>query len=190
MSLEDKIEALTKAVEANTAAVEKQNETVAKALGGSAAKSTGTAAKSTTAKKTTTRKSTAKPKALTGEDIRGLYGPYLAGASDKATKKRLIETTKPLLEHFGVDKITEVDEDQRKEAMEFGKMLVDAFEEGGIEAAEAVEFPFMEDADDDGDDGDDGDDDDDDDDDGVCGRRTGRPDDADPSTCRCTSFQE
>lgn len=151
MSLEAKIEALTTAVEALTEQVTAQNETVAKALGGkaaTAAKSTGTTAKKTT---TTAKKTTAKPKAPTAEDIRALFGPYLAGASDKATKKRLIETTKPLLEHFGVDKITEVDEEQRKEALEYGQMLVDAFEEGGIDAAEEVTFPFSEDGDDDGD---------------------------------------
>lgn len=155
MSLEAKIEALTSAVEALTEQVTQQNETVAKALGGKAAttasKSTGTAAKKTTTT-STAKKTTAKPKAPTAEDIRGLFGPYLAGASDKATKKRLIETTKPLLEHFGVDKITEVDEDQRKEALEYGQMLVDAFEEGGIDAAEEVTFPFSEDGgDEDGD---------------------------------------
>ena len=158
MSLEAKIEALTSAVEALTEQVKTQNDTVAKALGGKAAtasKSTGTASKTTTTKATTTKKDT-KPKAPTAEDIRGLFGPYLAGASDKATKKRLIETTKPLLEHFGVDKITEVDEDQRKEVLEYGQMLVDAFEEGGIDAAEEVTFPFSEDGgDDDGDEDDD-----------------------------------
>lgn len=158
MSLEAKIEALTAAVEALTVQVTAQNETVAKALGNKATgttKATGTASKTTTTKATTTKKDT-KPKAPTAEDIRGLFGPYLAGASDKATKKRLIETTKPLLEHFGVDKITEVDEDQRKEALEYGQMLVDAFEEGGIDAAEEVTFPFSEDGgDDDGDEDDD-----------------------------------
>lgn len=156
MSLEAKIEALTTAVEALTEQVTAQNATVAKALGGkaaTAAKATGTTAKKTT---TTAKKTTAKPKAPTAEDIRGLFGPYLAGATDKATKKRLIETTKPLLEHFGCDKITEVDEEQRQEALNYGQMLVDAFEEGGIDAAEEVTFPFSEDGgDDDGDDDDD-----------------------------------
>lgn len=162
MSLEAKIEALTAAVEALTEQVTTQNATVAKALGGKAAtgstasKSTGTAAKKTTT--STAKKTTAKPKAPTAEDIRGLFGPYLAGATDKATKKRLIETTKPLLEHFGVDKITEVDEEQRKEALEYGQMLVDAFEEGGIDAAEEVTFPFSEDGDGDGEEDEDEDD--------------------------------
>lgn len=162
MSLEAKIEALTAAVEALTEQVTTQNATVAKALGGkattgsTASKSTGTAAKKTTT--STAKKTTAKPKAPTAEDIRGLFGPYLAGATDKATKKRLIETTKPLLEHFGVDKITEVDEEQRKEALEYGQMLVDAFEEGGIDAAEEVTFPFSEDGDGDGDEDEDEDD--------------------------------
>ena len=43
--------------------------------------------------------------------------------------------------------------------MKYGQMLVDAFEEGGIDAAEDVRFPFMSD--------DDGDEDEDEDDDGV-----------------------
>lgn len=157
MSLEEAIKANTAAVEALRAAVTQQNETVAKALGakgGTAAKSTST----TAAKKTTTtKKAPAKPKALTAEDVRSLFGPYLAGAADKATKKRLIETTKPLLEHFGVDKITEVDAEQREEALKLGQMLVDAFEEGGIDAAEIVQFPFMGEDSDDEDDDEDGD---------------------------------
>lgn len=164
MSLEAKIEALTGAVEALTEQVKTQNETVAKALGG---KATGTAAKSTTTKATgtaakkttTTKKTTTKPKAPTEADIRELFGPYLAGASDKATKKRLIETTKPLLEHFGVDRVTEVAEEQRQEALDLGKLLVDAFDEGGIDAAEEVRFPFMEDADEGGEDEDEDEDD-------------------------------
>jgi hypothetical protein len=167
MSLEAKIEALTSAVEALTEQVKTQNATVAKALG---AKGTApAAAEKPAAKPAAAEKPAAKPaakpsakaKAPTAEDIRGLFGPYLAGASDKATKKRLIETTKPLLEHFGVDKITEVAEEQRAEALKYGQMLVDAFEEDGIDGAEAVKFPFSED------DGDDGDDDGDEDDDGV-----------------------
>ena len=168
MSLEAKIEALTSAVEALTEQVKTQNATVAKALGskaGAAAPAEKPAAEKPASKPAAAAakpaaKPAAKSKAPTAEDIRGLFGPYLAGASDKATKKRLIETTKPLLEHFGVDKITEVAEEQRAEALKYGQMLVDAFEEGGIDAAEDVTFPFSED-------GDDGDDDDDEDDDGV-----------------------
>lgn len=164
MSLEAKIEALTSAVEALTEQVKTQNATVAKALGskaGAAAPAEKPAAEKPASKPAAkpAAKASAKPKAPTAEDIRGLFGPYLAGASDKATKKRLIETTKPLLEHFGVDKITEVPEEQRAEALKYGQMLVDAFEEGGIDAAEDVTFPFSEDGDDDGDE--------DEDDDGV-----------------------
>ena len=156
MSLEAKIEALTNAVEALTEQVKMQNDTVAKALGSkTAAASKPTATEKAAAK--SAAKPAKKPKALTAEDVRGLFGPYLAGASDKATKKRLIETTKPLLEHFGVDKITEIGEDQRAEALKYGQMLVDAFEEGGIDAAEEVTFPFSED-------GGDGDEDEDEDD--------------------------
>lgn len=146
MSLEEALAANTAALEANTAAVTKQNETVTKALGAkgtAAAKPASTAAKKPAASK----KPPAKPKTKTAEDVRNCFGPYLAGASDKETKKRLIETTKPLLEHFGIDKITEVAEDQREEAIKYGDMLKAAFDEGGVDAAEEVTFPFSEDPD-------------------------------------------
>lgn len=160
MSLEDKIDKLTVAVEALTKQVETQNETVSKALSGKAEgaaskpASTGKAAPKPAA---SGKASSSKKKATTAEDVRGVFGPYLTGAKDVATKKRLIATTKPLLEHFGVERITEVAADQRDEAIKYGKMLTDAFEEGGIDAAEEVRFPFMEDEG--GDEDDDGDDD-------------------------------
>ena len=167
MSLEDKIEKLTSAVEALTQQVETQNETVSKALSGKAEgeaskpASSGKAASKPAAsgKASTGKAASSKKKATTAEDVRGVFGPYLTGAKDVATKKRLIATTKPLLEHFGVERITEVAEDQRDEAIKYGKMLTDAFEEGGIDAAEEVKFPFMEDDDEGDEEEDDGDDD-------------------------------
>lgn len=168
MSLEDKIEKLTSAVEALTEQVSTQNETVSKALSGksdgAASKPASTGGKASTGKASGGKASggkasSSKKKATTAEDVRGVFGPYLTGAKDVPTKKRLIATTKPLLEHFGVERITEVAEDQRDEAIKYGKMLSEAFEEGGIDAAEEVTFPFM-DEEGDGDGDEDGDEDD------------------------------
>lgn len=142
MSIEDTIKANTAAIEALTEAVKSQNATVEKALNGKT-----TTTKPAGTKPAATTKKTTKPKALTDADVRACFGPYLSGASDKATKARLIDTTKPLLEHFGVSKLTDIAEEQRAEAIEYGNMLKAAFDEGGIDDAEAVKFPFSEDQD-------------------------------------------
>lgn len=140
MTIEAKLDALASAVEANTAAVLAQNELVAKALKASGGKPATTAA---TGGKGTSGKTDKAPKTPTVEDVRAVWGPYLAAGKDKDAKKRLIATTKPLLAHFGVDKITEVAEESRAEAIGYGKDLMAAFEDGGVEAAEAVKFDFM-----------------------------------------------
>lgn len=161
MSLEDKIDALTTAVTDLTEQVKVQNETVAKALAGKgeaakpAAKPAAKAADSKPASKPAA-KPAGKKKATTSEDVRNVFGPYLTGAKDVPTKKRLIETTKPLLAHFGVERITEVAEEQRDEAIAYGKMLVEAYENGGIDEAETVRFDFMDEDDGDGDEDGDG----------------------------------
>lgn len=129
---------LTEALGSLTAALSKQNEVVENAL----ASTPRASAKGKTAS-VAKKKSESKP--ATVEDLRGVFGPYLAAGSDKATKKRLIETMKPILSHFGVDRITEIGEEFRSEALEFGKLLAAAYSEGGIDAAEEVRLPFMED---------------------------------------------
>lgn len=94
-------------------------------------------------------------KVTTEDDLKKLFGPYLTGATDKAEKSRLNDTIRPILDEFGAPKITEIPEESRAKAMEYGKMLVDAYNDGGIDAAEKVRFDFMGDEDGDEDEGDD-----------------------------------
>lgn len=153
MSLEEKIETLTAAIESLTEQVKTQNATVAKALGAKADTSKGddgtpVATKSTSTKATKSTSTKTNKKAdgpPTQDDLLGVFGPYLAGASDLPTKKALIETIKPLLEYFGVERISQVDESQRAEAIGYGKQLTEAFADGGLEAAQGVKFDFMQD---------------------------------------------
>ena len=73
------------------------------------------------------------------------FKPYLQAEATPEGKERVIETVKPILQHFGVDKISAVEKEQRREAIGYGDTLMTAHKEGGIDAAEAVRFPFSED---------------------------------------------
>lgn len=145
MALEEELKKNTAALEAMTAALEKQTEL----LEGGMAKASGTAAK-TTAKTTAAKKPAAKKPAAkkptnpTEEDLREKFGGFLTSVEDKPGKKRLTATVKPILEHFGAERVTEIDEENRKEAMGYADLLIAGFEEDGIDGAEAVELPFME----------------------------------------------
>lgn len=157
MSIEAALAANTAALEENTAVQEK---VLAAFMSGSGAKAPAKpAAKSAEekapAKKAPVKKAATK-KAPTEEDIRKMFGPYLAGATDKAEKSRINATIKPILAHFGAEKITEIASDNWVEALGYGQQLVDAFNEGGLDAAEAVTFDFMNEEDGDEDEDDDG----------------------------------
>jgi len=156
MSIEKALADLTSAVAENTAVQEK---VLAALTSGAkpAAASGGTKAADKPASKPA-GKPASKPaakKAPTEDDLKKLFGPYLTGATDKAEKSRLNDTIRPILDEFGAPKITEIPEEHRAKAMEYGKMLVDAYNDGGIDAAEEVRFDFMGDEDGGEDEGDD-----------------------------------
>lgn len=148
MPLEEQLAANTAAVQALTAAIEAQTALiqsgVAKAAGkatapAAAAEKPAAAAKPAAAKKA----APAAKKAPTEEALREKFGPYLSASTDKAEKRRLTATVKPILEHFGVERVTEIAEENRAEAIGYVETLHAAYEEGGIDAAEAVRLPFM-----------------------------------------------
>ena len=160
MSIEKALADLTSAVQENTAVQEK---VLAALTSGAKPAASGKAAdkpessKPAVSGKASSGKST-KSKTPTEDDLKKLFGPYLTGATDKAEKARLNDTIRPILDEFGAAKITEIAEEHRAKAMEYGQMLVDAYNDGGIESAEGVRFDFMGDADE----GDEGDGDEDD----------------------------
>jgi len=82
-----------------------------------------------------------------------LYSGFLSGTTDKAEKKLLAAGVKRILEHFGVDRVTEITEADRAKAMEFGTQLVEAFAESGADGIADVTFEFEggDEGDDDGD---------------------------------------
>lgn len=153
MSLEEAIAANTAALEANTTIQEK----VLAALqsGAKPAAASKAADKPATEKKTTTtvKPGYLKPKAPTEKDLLDVYGGYLGSAADKAEKSRLNDTIRPILDHFGAAKVSEIDSEHYAEAIELGKKLQAAFDEGGADAAEEVDLGLSnEDGDEDGDD--------------------------------------
>jgi len=81
-----------------------------------------------------------KPKAPTEENLREKFGGYLSSVEDKAEKRRLTATVKPILEHFGVERVTEIPEEHRAEAIGYCDLLIAGFEEDGVDGAEAVDL--------------------------------------------------
>lgn len=148
MSLENQIEKNTVAVEALTKAIEAQTALISRGVaianGATPAKAAEKPADKP-AEKPAKAAAKSAPKAPTEEDVRTAYGAYLNSTTDKAERKALIETVKPILDHFGADKVTSIPAENRVEALSFCKTLQDAFNEGGVAAAEEVRFHFMQD---------------------------------------------
>lgn len=158
MSIEKALADLTSAVAANTAVQEK----VLAALTSGAKPASAPA-------KTETKPAADKPapkadkpaagkktdKAPTEKDLLDVYGGYLGSAADKAEKARLNDTIRPILDHFGAAKVSEIAAENYAEAIALGKKLMAAFNEGGVEAAEEVDLGLsQEDGDEDGEDDD------------------------------------
>jgi hypothetical protein len=137
MSLEAAIEKLTAAVEANTAAL--------KAGGGGKASAASAADKAieAEAKRATGAKAAAKPasKKVTLDTIKERFGSYL-GVEDKAERKTRIGHVQAIVDHFGVSKASELEEENWAEALAFLKQ----YEDG-----EEPDFGGDDDGDDDGD---------------------------------------
>ena len=161
MALEEELKKNTAAMTALTAAIETQTTLiqsgVAKAGGGTSTKTTKSAGDKPETAAAKKKRPAAKKKANaapTEEDLRQRFGDYLNGVKDTPGKRRLTATVKQILEHLGAPRVTEIAEGDRKEAMALVDLLVAGFEEDGVDGAEAVVLPFMED---DGEDGDDSD---------------------------------
>lgn len=119
MSLEAAIDKLTAAVEANTAALTGGKVSSAdKAIAAEAARAAG--AKTTTTKKPTTKK-------VTLDTIKERFGGYL-GVEDKAERKQRIANVTAIVEHFGVAKASELEEENWAEALAFLKTYEDGEE--------------------------------------------------------------
>lgn len=152
MSLEASIQDLTEAVKAQTALMQTM------------AKSAPAAAKAEPAKKAPAKKApakkTTKPRAPTPEDVVEAYGTFLKAADNKTDRNKLVGAVKPVCEHFGIERISEIDPDNCAEALEYANLLQAGYDEGGVDGALEVVLPFSADdvtegGDDDDDDGED-----------------------------------
>lgn len=101
MSLEAAIEKLTAAVEANTAAL----------TGGKAP------ATKAPAKKAPAKKAPAKKSGPTSDDLATAFGEYLK-TGDKDDRAAAKANVKAIIDHFEVDRITNLDEDKYQEALD------------------------------------------------------------------------
>lgn len=138
MSIEKALADLTAAVAANTAVQEK----VLAALT-SGGKAPASAPASTSNKPAAGGKPAAgkkADKAPTEKDLLDVFGGYLGSAANKAEKARLNDTIRPILDHFGVSRVSEIAAEHFAEAIKLGTTLQDAFNEGGIDAAEGVDL--------------------------------------------------
>lgn len=117
MSIDAKIDELIAALNANTAALKGGKVSTAdKAIEAEAARAAG--AKTTAAKKPTTKK-------VTLDTIKERFGGYL-GIEDKAERKARIANVQAIVDHFGVAKASELEEENWAEALAFLKQ----YEEG------------------------------------------------------------
>ncbi len=136
---------LEKALEANTAALERHTAALASLVDGAGA-AAGKGGKKTG------KKSDKKGKAKPWENEKtylAAFGAYLKGAETKPDRKRIRDTVTPILNHFGVEKISEIGEDDREEAYGYLLQLVAGWEYDELEGAEAVDLELSnEDGDD------------------------------------------
>lgn len=141
--LETEIKKLTEAVKENTAAIQEQNANIAEAL----AAAGGGKAQTQQRGRRRAGKQNPDNEAPSADDLKNVFVAYLASEQDEEGKQRLIDSVKPIVEHFGVERITQIKEEDRAEAIKYGKQLVEAHEAGGLEAAEAVKLEFSGDPD-------------------------------------------
>lgn len=139
MSLEQAMAELTAALKENTALLKGGAAKLAEkaAAGDKAADKPAATTKATGTK--ATGKAT-KSKEPTEEALREKFGGYLNSVEDKAEKRRLTATVKPILEYFGVERVTEIPAESRAEAMALADKLIAGFEEGGLDGAEEVDL--------------------------------------------------
>ena len=138
MSLEQAMAELTAALKENTALLKGGAAKLAEKAAATG-KTEDTKPAATPGKKSTGTKTT-KSKEPTEEALREKFGGYLNSVEDKAEKRRLTATVKPILEHFGVERVTEIPAEHRAEAMALADKLIAGFEEGGLDGAEEVDL--------------------------------------------------
>lgn len=132
---------LEEAIRENTAAIKEQTALIQAGVSKAGGKAADTTEEKAPAKKAPAKKPAAKPKGKpTEDDLRTKFGGYLQSAGDKAGKKILTETVKPILDHFGKEKLTEIDEDDRAEAMGYADLLIAGFEADGLDGAQEVDL--------------------------------------------------
>lgn len=121
--------ALIEALNNHTAALDRFSKAASAGKGGTAASSGG--------EKASTTKNTTKPAAPTLETIQERFGAYLS-VTDKDERKLRAAKVADINKHFGVERISKVDEEHYEEALEYLDML---------EAGKKIKFRPKPDAD-------------------------------------------
>lgn len=132
MSLEKAIADLTEEVKG----LREEMATMKANIGGANAKAGGST-KAADKPKTETKKTDKEP---TLDDLVKVAGPYLKSGTTKDEKNRINATVKPILEHLGGGKVSEIPPENFGEAIALFKKLHAAYEDGGIEAAEELDL--------------------------------------------------
>lgn len=144
MSLEQSIASLEAAVKELGEIVAAQTSFMTNLQKGEAPAAAKPAAAKPAAAKPAAGKKPAAAKKKTPEDLISAAGKYLQGTSDKAERNRLVATVRPMLEHFGVAKVSDIEADNVEEAMGYIAMLQTAYDDADegekVDAAEAVDL--------------------------------------------------
>tara|TARA_Y100000593_G_scaffold83521_2_gene157528 strand:- start:31203 stop:31637 length:435 start_codon:yes stop_codon:yes gene_type:complete len=137
MSIEKLLTRVAEALEANTDAMTKLMESGAKSSGGSTKASTSST-KSTGGTKASSSKTTKSKGATTAEDVADTVGKYLKTGS-KAERDERKGHVKAIIDHYDVDRFTNIDPESFDEALGYLKAFEngeDPFDGGGQEEEE------------------------------------------------------
>ena len=78
------------------------------------------------------------PDAITLDDVLGAFKPYVKAAQNKAEAARIRKTINPLLKAVKAERVQKIPEKFWPKAVQYGRILLEAYNEGGITAAEGA----------------------------------------------------
>lgn len=149
MALEETLEAIRDALVENNELLKIQNENSAAIMSKMGAGTTGKPASGKPAEKKPATKKPAAKKAgkMTLDKLKAAAGEYLGKSEDRDEKARLGTPLKAITEHYGVDRIGEIDEDHWVECHALLVKLAEAYDEGGVEGAEELDLELANEGD-------------------------------------------
>lgn len=141
MTLEKAIADLTEAVEQNTKTIQKLVEIGKGGKGEAPASRRAAKDKDAEPDDKPRRGRRQKDERISPDDFRKRFGDFLAREEDdEDATDDLIDCCTPICDHFGVKKITEIDEDDYEEALGYLDLLEAGYKKSGVKGAKKVDL--------------------------------------------------